>query len=94
MNSICDADAPIEANQIRTTTEQHVLAVIDNFVDARVQIRRCASAKIASTLDELHAVTGLGQRASRTHSGNATTDDGDGAWGVFRIVWLDVQPHL
>ena len=94
MNAICDADAPIEANQIRTATEQHVLAVIDNFVDAWVQIRRCAPTEIASTLDELHAVAGLGQRTSRTHPGDAATDDSDGARSASRIVWRDVQPHL
>ena len=94
MNAICDADAPIEANQIRTATEQHVLAVIDNFVDARVQIRRCAPTEITSTLDDLHAVAGLGQRTSRTHPGDAATDDSDGARSASRIVWRNVQPHL
>jgi hypothetical protein len=94
MNAICDADAPIKANQIRTATEQHVLAVIDNFVDTRVQVRRCAPTEIAATLDELHAITCLGKRASRTHAGDAAAHDSDGARSASRIVWRNVQPHL
>jgi hypothetical protein len=51
MNAISNADAAIEADEIGAAAEKNVLAVIDNFVDPRVQIRASPSAKIPAPLD-------------------------------------------
>ena len=84
VNLLFDADAAVEADEIGAAAEEHVLAVVDDFVDAGMQIGRCAAAEIAATLDELHAIAGLGQGTGRAHAGHAAADHGDG--GVFAVV--------
>ena len=74
-----DADAPIEADEIGAAAEEHVLAVVDDFVDAGMQVGGCAAAEIAAAFDELDAVAGFGEGAGGTHTGDAAADDGDGA---------------
>ena len=72
----------IEADEVGAAAEQHVLAVVDDFVDAGMQVRRGAATEIAATFDELHAEAGFGQRTSGAHAGDAAADDGDGAGGA------------
>jgi hypothetical protein len=84
VNSVLDADTLIEAAQIGAAAEEHVLAIVDYFVNAGMEVRAGAAAKIASPLDQVHAESALCQSAGRAHPGHAATDDGDGSprrWG-------------
>ena len=49
-----NADAPVEADEIGAAAEEHVLAVVDDFVDAGMQVGARAPAEVAAALDELH----------------------------------------
>ena len=73
--------------QIGAAAEEHVLAVVDDFVDAGMQIGAGAPAEIAAALDQLHAEAGLGQSAGRAHAGYAGADDGD--YGFCCTVFCD-----
>ncbi len=70
----------VEADEIGAAAEEDVLAVVDDFVDAGMQIGGGAAAEVAAALDELHAVAGFGESAGGAHAGYAAADDGDGAW--------------
>ena len=72
------ANALIEANKIGATTEQHVLAIIDNLVDAWMPIGACATSKIAASLHKLHAKSGLCESAGCTHACHSAADYGHG----------------
>jgi hypothetical protein len=74
VDAVRDADAPVETDEIGAAAEEHVLAVVDDLVDAGMQVGAGASAEIAAALDELHAEPGLGQRAGRAHAGHAAAD--------------------
>ncbi len=84
VNLIVDADALVEADEIGAAAEEHMLAVIDDFVDAGMQVGACAATKIAAALDELDTKAGIGQRAGSTHAGDAAADDRDRAV-LFRV---------
>jgi len=62
LDAIFHADAAIEADEIRAAAKEHVLAVVDDFIHARVQVGTGASAKIAAAFNELYAQPCLGQR--------------------------------
>ena len=55
VDAVRDADASIEANEIRAAAKEHMLAVVDDLIDARMQIGTGAPAEVAAPLDELHA---------------------------------------
>jgi hypothetical protein len=74
MNALRNADSPIEANQIGAAAKQDVLAIVDDFVDARMTVRAGPAAKIAAALDKPDAKTGLGKGAGRAHAGYAAAD--------------------
>ena len=65
-----------------------MLAVVDDFVDAGMQVGACAAAEIAAALDQLHAQAGLGKGAGRAHAGHAAADDGDGFTRDLRTTQL------
>src|ERR1017187_1528193 len=75
MNTISDADAAIEADEIGAATEKHMLAVINHLAQTGMQVRRGTPAEIASPLRKLHVETSLRQRAGSSHSGHATAHD-------------------
>ena len=72
----------IEADEVGAAAEEDVLAVVDDFVDAGMQVGGGAAAEVAAALDELHAIAGFGEGAGSAHAGYAAADDGDGAWCV------------
>jgi hypothetical protein len=78
MNLIEDANAHVKAAEIRAATEEHVLAVVDDLLDARMQIRGGTAAKVAALLDELYAKPSFGERAGCAYTGDATADHGHG----------------
>jgi hypothetical protein len=91
VNAIFNTYASIESLQIRTAPKQHMLAVIDHFTHARMQVRRGSPAQIPAPFKQPHLKTSLGQRASRTHPGNAASDDSD----RLSRPWLRaVQSHF
>ena len=78
MDAVGDADAAIEADEIGAAAEEHMLAVVDDLVDAGMQIRTGTAAQVAAALEQLHAQARLGQSASRAHAGHASADDSNG----------------
>src|SRR6185437_659508 len=76
---VLDADAAIEADEVGAAAEEDVLAVVDDFVDAGMEVGGGASAEVAAALGELHAIAGFGEGAGSAHAGDAAADDGDGA---------------
>ena len=82
MNLIVDADALIEADEIGAAAEEHVLAIVDDFIDAGMQIGTCATAEVAPPLNKIDAQPGFSQRAGGTHAGYAPADDGDRSVGI------------
>lgn len=94
MNLALNADAPIEANQVCAATKQNMLAIIDDFIHAGMQIRRGTPAKISAPFDKLHAKSSLGQRTCRAHACHTAANDGDCARCFSLIVKSCCQPHL
>ncbi len=92
MDFVFDADAAVEADEIGAAAEEDVLAVVDDFVDAGMQVGGGAAAEVAAALDELHAIAGFGEGAGGAHAGYAAADDGDGAWDG--LLWRCVQVFL
>jgi hypothetical protein len=78
VNLIENADALVEGDEICAAAEEHVLTIVDDFVDAWMQIGTRAAAQVATTLDQMHAQSGCCKSAGRAHAGNAAADDGDG----------------
>ena len=74
VNALRNADAPVKPNQIRAAAKQHMLAVVDHLIHARMQIRTRPPAQVAAPLHQLHAQPGLGQRARRAHAGHAAAN--------------------
>jgi len=60
MNLIGDSDALVEGDQVGVGADQRMLAVVDDFVDAGVEVGGCTAPEIAAAFNELHAITGLG----------------------------------
>jgi hypothetical protein len=83
MNPIRNADAAIKANEIGAAAKQNMLAIIDDLLDTRVQIRASPPAKEAAPLDEFHAKASLGESAGRAHAGDTSADNRD---GLLRIL--------
>ena len=92
VNLLFDADPAVETDEVGAAAEEDVLAVVDDFVDAGMQIGRGASAEVAAALDELHAVAGFGESAGCAHAGYAASNDGDDAWS--ELFWRRVQVFL
>ncbi len=65
------ADPLVETNKIGAAAKQDVLAIVDDLVDAWMQIRACAAPKITAPLDESHAEPRLSECARGAHAGNA-----------------------
>ena len=78
VDAIVNADAAIEAHEIGAAAEEHMLAVVDDLVDAWMQVGTCASAEIATAFDKVHAESRFGQRTGSAHAGNAAANDGHG----------------
>jgi hypothetical protein len=55
MNLFRDADALVKADEICAAAEEDVLAVVDDFVDAGMQIGRGTAAKIAAAFEKVHS---------------------------------------
>ena len=77
-DAVRDPDAPVKTNEIRAAAEEHVLTVVDNLANARMQIRTGTPAQVAAPFDQFDAQPGLGQRAGRAHAGHAAAYHGDG----------------
>jgi len=54
-----------------------MLAVVDDLVDAGVQIGAGAAAEVAAPLNEVDGEAGFGKRAGSRDAGYAGADDGD-----------------
>jgi hypothetical protein len=74
VNLLLDSNPPVEADQIGAAAEEHVLAVVDDFIDAGMTVGAGPTAEVAAPLDELDAKTGLGQRTGSAHAGHASAD--------------------
>ena len=87
MNLRVNADTAVEGEEVGATAEEDVLAVVDDFVDAGVEIRGGTSAEVAAALDELDAIAGFGEGAGGADASDACSDDGDGgAGGLGRVL--------
>ena len=54
---------------------EHVLAVVDHLIHARMPVRARPPAQVAAPLYQLYAQPGLGQSASRAHASHAAADN-------------------
>ena len=82
MNLISDADALVEGDEVCATAEESVLAVVEDFVDAGVQVGTSASAEIASSFDEMDQKFAVCKTAGGREAGDAAADDGNGFLSV------------
>jgi ectoine hydroxylase-related dioxygenase (phytanoyl-CoA dioxygenase family) len=85
-----DPDAPVEADQIRAAAEEHVLAVVDDLIDAWMAIRACPATKIAPPLNEGHLESAVCKTTGSAHSGHASADYDH----RFFRDWRQVIPFL
>ncbi len=81
-NFVLHAEASVEVDEIGATTEQDVLAVVDDFASSRMLIRRCPSAEIRATLEQGDAIANFGERAGSGETGEAAAYDGNGCGGT------------
>jgi hypothetical protein len=95
---LVDADAAAEGNEIGAATEEDVLAVIDDFVDAGMEIGTGTAAEIAAAFNEMHAETGFSEGAGGAHAGDTAANDDCGFFfGLrHRVSSVDgcAQPRL
>jgi hypothetical protein len=68
-NLVFDSGAAIEIDQVGAASEQHVLAIVDNFASSGVLIRRGASSEVRTALKYRHAKPGFSQCAPRGKAG-------------------------
>jgi hypothetical protein len=78
------ANSPVETEEIGAAAEEHMLAVVDDFTDPGMKVRRGAPAKITSAFDELDPETGFGECAGSAHTSDTTTDDSHS--GLFELA--------
>jgi hypothetical protein len=60
-----------------------MLAVVDDFVHAGMQVRAGAAAQVASSLNKGYLESAVCKTAGRAHAGHAAADDGN---GTLRIL--------
>jgi hypothetical protein len=78
VNLVRDPNAPIEPLDIGAAAEQNMLAVVDRFADARMQIGAGSPAQVAAPLYQLHAQPCFGKGAGSAHSSHASAHHRDG----------------
>ena len=76
-DAVGDPDAPVEAGKVGAAAEEHVLAIVDDFADTRMEMGRGPSAEVGTPLDQLDAQPGFGQGAGGAHAGNPPAHNGD-----------------
>ena len=81
---VIDANAAVEGEEIRVGADKRVLAVVDNFVDAGMEIGAGAAAEIRAALEEGDPQAGLGESAGGAHAGYAAADYRHGLDGPLR----------
>jgi hypothetical protein len=74
VNLVGYADALVETLQVGAAAEQDVLAVVDDFVYAGMQIGGRPAAEIAAALDEVDGKSRFSQGAGRAHACDARAD--------------------
>ena len=67
VDALRHADTPVEPKQIGAAAEEHMLAVVDDLIHARMPIRRRPSAQVATALHKGDTQPGLAP-ARRPHS--------------------------
>ena len=87
MNLRVNADTAVEGEEVGAAAEEDVLAVVDDFVDAGVEIGGGAAAEVAAAFDELDVITGFGEGAGGADASDAGSDDGDGRAVGLDSVW-------
>src|SRR6185503_547125 len=92
MNLFFDTDAAVKGEKIGAAAEEDVLAVVDDFIDAGMQVGGGASAEVATAFDELHAIAGFGQCTRGAHAGDSAADDRDDKRDG--LVWRFLQVSL
>jgi hypothetical protein len=88
VNLVRNAEMMVEADEIGAAAEERMLAVVDDFVDAGMEIGTGATTEVAAALDELHAEASLGESAGRAHAGDTCADDGDGLPVILFLAGL------
>src|SRR5450755_1348227 len=83
-NLVLDTSAAIKIQQVGTTPQQHVLAIVDNLPGARMLIRRSAAPKIRTALKQRHAETSFGESASSGQTSQSAPGNRD-CRGMCRI---------
>ncbi len=96
VNLFVDADALVEADQIGAAAEEDVLAVVDDLVDAGMQVGAGAAAEVASLLDEMYLKSAPCNGAGGGHAGYASADDDHGFFcaAPHQIQWYLSQCRL
>jgi hypothetical protein len=71
VNFFEDTDAFVQANEVGAAAEEHVLAVVYDFANAGMQIRRGAATEISAAFDKLYAEASLGESTGSTDTGDS-----------------------
>jgi hypothetical protein len=74
---VLDPDATVEGDEVGTATEEHMLTVVDDFVDSGMKVGGGAAAEVAAAFNEMHSIAALGECAGSAHAGDAATYDCD-----------------
>jgi hypothetical protein len=72
--------APKQAQNIGAAAKNDVLAVVDDFINARMEIGGRTAAHIGPPLEQFYSVAILRQCARRSQSGNAAANYRDAIW--------------
>jgi hypothetical protein len=78
MNLVRDPNASIEPLEIGAAAEENVLAVVDHFADAWMEIGAGPAAQVTTPLNQLHAQPAFGKGAGSAHSSHASAHHRDG----------------
>lgn len=74
-NSFCDSNAPVEVEQIRAASEQHVLAVVYYFPGSRMLIRGGPTANKRPALEQADSKSRIGEGTCGGESSDASAHD-------------------
>ena len=84
-------DAGIEIDQVGAAAEEDMLAVVDHFASAWMEVGGGAAAQVAAALQDGDAKTGVGQGAGGCQPGHAASNYGDGVLVVGTLFFDGTQ---
>src|SRR5262249_28128278 len=93
LNFAADTQELIKVREIGTAAEQQMLAVVDNFSGPGMLVGGGAAAEVRAALEQRDPESDVGQRAARSETSQAATDDSHGLRRSFHHAMRSRKPR-